>query len=295
MSEVLDLTGVRGLHGQYRSLVLGDPAAAPDVTTDDYAAAQEAVNARKTLDYLLPRARARGARRVLDVGCGVGTMVRTFEQQGFEAYGVDLPGLHRHWQRLGLSTDRMFVVDPDQLRLPFADGAIDFVFTLGVIEHIGTTNGHSDRRPDYHAVRRQWLREVFRVVRPGGAMLVAGPNRGFPVDAAHDLDTRSSALERWLSRRVGLSVHRTWGAYFLWNHADVRRYLDGLPCTIEPQSVEGFLSFGRAHGALQGLLGAYVRHLPRALWGTGFNPWVMALVTKPGPSIAGTTTDGRHG
>ena len=44
---LLDLSGVKGMHGQYRSLVLGDPGAAPDVTTDDYAAAQEAVNAGK--------------------------------------------------------------------------------------------------------------------------------------------------------------------------------------------------------------------------------------------------------
>ena len=281
-APVLDLSGVKGLHGLYRSLVQGDPEAAPDVTTDDYAAAQEAVNAGKTRDYLLPRARALGARRVLDVGCGVGTMVRTFDEDGLEAYGVDLPGLHRHWQRLGLSPERMFVIDPQTLRLPFADNSIDFVYTLGVIEHIGTTNGHSDRRPDYHAVRQQWLREVYRVVKPGGAMLVAGPNRGFPVDAAHDLDTRANALERRLSAWLGLSVHRVWGEYFLWNYGDVHRYLQGLPYRLEPQSVEGFLSFGRARGALHHLASAYARHLPRALWGTGFNPGVMAMVHKPG-------------
>lgn len=282
MNDVLDLSGVRSQHGLYRSLVLGDPAAAPDVTTDDYAADQEAVNERKTLEYLLPMARRLGAQRVLDVGCGVGAMVRTLSGQGLEAYGVDLPGLHRHWQRLGLSPERMFVIDPERLRLPFGDGTMDFVFTLGVIEHIGTTNGHSDRRPDYHALRQQWLREVWRVVRPGGAMLVAGPNRGFPVDAAHDLDTRASGLERWLSARLGLSVHRTWGEYFLWNYADVHRYLQGEPYRLEPQSVEGFLSFGRARGAAHRLATAYARHLPRALWGTGFNPWVMALVHKTG-------------
>lgn len=278
---VLDLSGICGLHGPYRSLVRGDPAAAPDVTTDDYAAAQEQVNAAKTRDYLLPLARRVRAQRVLDVGCGIGMMVRTFEEHGIEAYGVDLPGLHRHWQRMNLSPERMFVIDPQVLQLPFRDDSLDFVYTLGVIEHIGTTNGHSERRPDYQALRRQWLREVYRVVRPGGAMLVAGPNRGFPIDAAHDLDARASALERWLSARLGLSVHRTWAPYFLWNHADVRRYLHGLPHHLEPLSVQGFLSFGRVHGLLNRLANAYVRALPRALWGTGFNPWVMALVHKP--------------
>jgi SAM-dependent methyltransferase len=280
-SSIIDPSSIRGSLGGYGSLLSGAPGEAPDVTTDDYAATQETVNARKTLDYLLPRARALQARRVLDVGCGVGMMVKTFQEQGYEAYGADLPGLHRHWQRLQLSPQRMFIVDPGELRLPFFDGVIDFAFTLGAIEHVGTTNGHSDRRPDYHAVRRQWLREVYRVVRPGGAMLVGGPNRQFPVDAAHGLDSRASSLEHWLSRCLKVSVHRTWGGNFLWAYADVDRYLAGLPHAVQPQSIDGFLDFGRVPGAVQGLARWYVRQLPRALWGTGFNPWVMALVIKP--------------
>lgn len=280
-SSVLDLSGVRRTIGGYGSLLDGAADDAPDVTTDEYAANQEDVNSRKVIDYLVPRVKAAAARTVLDVGCGVGAMVRTFAELGYDAYGVDLPGLHRHWTRLGLSRERMFIVDPAALRLPFASDSIDFVYTLGVIEHVGTSNGHSDRLPDYHARREQWLRELYRVLRPGGRMLVAGPNRKFPLDMAHDLDTRSSDLERWLSRKLRVSVHRTWGEYFLWSYGDVHRYLRGLRYVLEPQPVAGFIGCSRVPALIRPLAQAYVDRLPTPLHGTGFNPWVMALVHKP--------------
>lgn len=276
----LETSGVAQTIGGYRSLFAGALDDAPDTTTDGYAVSQEQDNAAKVVGYLLPRLNRSGARSVLDVGCGVGEMVRTLLAEGYEAYGVDLPGLHRHWRRLGLPEDRMFIVDPGDLRLPFEDGGVDFICTFGVIEHVGTTDGNADRAPDYDARRRHWLRELFRALRPGGTMLVGGPNRQFPVDVAHGLDSRASALERWLTQRARVSVHKTWGANFLWAYGDVVRYLDGLPYTLEPQPVAGFLGCSRVPGPVRPLVQGYVDHLPKALWGTGFNPWMMALIHK---------------
>jgi SAM-dependent methyltransferase len=251
-----------------------------DVTTEDYAAAQNDYQAPKTHSFILPVLRERRATRVLDVGCGVGGMVETIAEAGYEAYGVDLIGLDRRWRELGRSTDRFFIVDPERFALPFADRAIDFAFSLGVIEHVGTTDGHADRRPDWHAMRRDWLREVFRTLSVGGRMLIGGPNRGFPIDVAHGLDSRAAAWERWLSSRMGRSVHRTWGDNFLWSFADVPRYLDELAFTLEPRSVDGLLDFGRVPAPARGLARAYVRRMPRMLLGTGLNPWMLALVTR---------------
>lgn len=267
--------------GGYGSLFAGRVDEAPDTTTDAYAADQETVNARRVIEYLVPLAKLVGARTVLDVGCGVGEMVRTFLGLGYDAYGVDLPGLHRHWSRLGLPHDQMFIVDPARLRLPFVADSVDFAFTLGVIEHVGTSDGMADRVVDYDAIRKEWLREVFRVVRPGGAMLIAGPNRRFPVDVAHGLDSRASATERWLSAKLKASVHKTWGENFLWSYGDVERYLHGLPHRTDPQPIAGFLACSRVPGVVRPAVQAYIDHLPRALLGTGFNPWVMALVHKP--------------
>ena len=277
----VDLTHVVGEIGGYHSLMVSDPDHAPDITSDDYAREQASGNERKTLNYLMPLVQSRGAQSVLDVGCGIGTMVRTFLDRGYSAYGVDLFGLHKHWRRLQLPADRMFVIDPVTLQLPFRTGSLDFIFTLGVIEHVGTSNGLSHRRADYHEVRQVWLRELYRVLKPGGSMLIAGPNRRFPADAAHDLDMVSAPWERWLSRKLGVSVHRTWGEYFLWTYDDIPVYLHGLPHAIEALSIKGFIEFSRVPALVKPLVRFYVDRLPRALLHTGFNPWMMALVSKP--------------
>lgn len=253
---------------------------APRSTTDEYAQDQIANNVRVTRDYLEPLIRRTSSRTVLDVGCGVGTSVATLVEDGYDAYGVDLAPLTRHWAENGIEKGRFFVVVPAPLDLPFEDGALDFVYSFGAIEHVGTVDGHATRRDDYHECRRQWLRELFRAVRPGGHLLVGGPNRRFPLDFSHGLDSRSSALERLLSRAAGVSVHRTWGDYFLWGYGDIPRYLEGLNFQMNALSIQGLLKFGRVPRRLRSFAGLYVEKLPRPALSTAFNPWVMALIRR---------------
>jgi len=264
----------------YGSMV--DPATdnSPDTTTEEYADGQSAVNIRKTLDYILPYAQRQNAHSVLDIGCGVGTMVKTLLENGYNAYGTDLQGLERYWSRQNLPRDRFFIVDASDTRLPFHDNSIDLAFTLGVIEHVGTSDGHAHRLENYHSIRRAWVREAMRVVKVGGGLLIGGPNRNFPVDVGHGLDSRASSLEKYISRMVGASVHKTWGENFLWGFDDLHTYLSGLPCEIEAQSVTGYIGFSRVPRLLRSLVEGYVDHLPGFLLGTGFNPWMMALVRK---------------
>ncbi len=264
----------------YGATVNGSLAELADITTDDYAETQQLVNARKALDFVLPHLRQCGAKAVLDIGCGVGKMVTTLSDEGFDTYGVDLSGLQRRWKQLNLPSRQFFVVGPDQLALPFHDASLDFVFSLGVIEHVGTKDGHANRRPDYHVARRQWVGEIFRTLKPGGHMLLAGPNRSFPIDVAHGLDDRANKIERWLSSKVGASVHKPWGEYFLWNYADFHQYLTGADYKLTPLSVASYVHYSRVPRYVRPLVKFYVDHLPSWLLDSGFNPWVAALVRK---------------
>ena len=257
-------------------------AAAPDTTTEEYDREQQRNNVRVTREYVKPICERTGSRTILDVGCGVGTSVLTLLEDGYDAYGVDLPGLTPYWDRMGCSRDRFFVIAPVNHRLPFEDDAVDLAYSFGVLEHIGTEDGHSRRAADYHEQRRQWLREIYRCVRPGGYLLMGGPNRRFPFDFSHGLDAASSRLEHWASRRMRFTVHRTWGEYFLWSYEDFGRYLDGLPHQMEALSIAGLLRYGRVPGPARWFADAYVRRLPRDLRSTGLNPWVMALIRKGG-------------
>lgn len=245
-----------------------------------YAEAQLRENEQKTYEFLEPILRRIGAQVVLDAGCGVGAMVEALRRHGLDAHGFDLLELVPEWVALGRARDRYVVADPIDLALPYGDRSFDCVFSFGVIEHVGTMDGHATRRPDYAEIRRAWLAELFRVVKVGGHLLLGGPNRNFPVDTAHGLDAAASGAEHALSRLARVSVHRPWGPNFLWGYGDLRDYLGSLPYTLTPLSIDRLGSYSRIPWPFGALARGYVQALPAALLGTGFNPWMMALVRR---------------
>lgn len=286
-ADASPLAGSPLVEGMITARAAGYPSTVASATeipfqaiSDEYAAVQQQVNVDKVDRFVVPLLQRIGARRVLDAGCGVGTMVTHLNTLGLDAYGFDLMESVPRWSMLDLPRERFVAVEPIGAVLPFADRSFDAIFSFGAIEHVGTTNGHSERRADYHEIRTAWVRELFRVLRPGGAMLLAGPNRNFPVDVAHGCDSRALGIEQWLSSKLRITVHRPWGENFLWGYGDVRRYCEGLPCRIEGISIDGYIGFSRVPKPFGTLAETYIRRLPHSLLATGFNPWVCALVTR---------------
>ncbi len=257
----------------------------------DYATRQETTHLRVVQHFLLRFLEHEDSSPVVDVGCGVGGMVMDIVRRGYDAYGIDLPHLVDSWAQNDRPRERFCVVDPLRMELPFDDETVGFAFSFGAIEHVGTTDGHADRRDDYHEIRQKWLREIYRVLRPGGRMLMGGPNRCFPVDI-HGPDSRSSRLEKWTHGKLGLTIHRTWGEYFLWSFGDFHRYLAGLDYQLEAVSMKGYFEYTKnTPGIVKPLIKLYVDHLPRPLLGTGFNPWATAMIRKTLPSQVSARPD----
>lgn len=254
-------------------------------TTEDYAGVQH--NCAPMVAGFLRRRIDRGTcRDVLDVGCGVGASAASLAVMGLNVWGVDLPNVTPLWAAAGRNSERF--VAASALRLPFASDSFDFVYSLGVIEHIGTLTGHCALAPDYEEQRKEYAKEIVRVTRPGGRILIACPNKGFPIDIQHGPGDRiesAGPFRTFIHSRTGMNVHRTWGRYHLPSYRDVKAlFRGGGVRNFSPLPLEGYFEFGRfKKGFLRPFYKAaefWVNNLPRPVRATFLNPYLMLEIRK---------------
>ena len=104
-------------------------------------------------------------KRVLEVGCGLGTDLLQFAQGKAAAVGIDLSS-----QSLSLARQQFQVYDAtgsfalsDAENLPFADASFDVVYSFGVLHHTPDTQKAID--------------ECCRVLKSGGTLILMLYNR----------------------------------------------------------------------------------------------------------------------
>lgn len=99
-------------------------------------------------------------KRVLEVGCGLGTDLLQFARGGAQVYGIDLTqkGARLALRRLALYGQKGNTLVGDSENLPFPDGYFDLVYSWGVIHHTPDTE--------------KAAREIMRVCKPGGRVMV---------------------------------------------------------------------------------------------------------------------------
>jgi ubiquinone/menaquinone biosynthesis C-methylase UbiE len=113
--------------------------------------------------------------RILDCGCGAGEYVRALAHGGADAWGIE-------FSREKVATAprevarRVSIGDLHDIAM--RDATVDAVLLNEVLEHV----------PDDGRA----LREVYRVLKPGGTVLVFSPNRRYPFET-HGAFLRGSA------------------------------------------------------------------------------------------------------
>lgn len=120
--------------------------------------------------------------KILDVGCGIGIMVKALRELGYDAYGLEPGGRFN-----GIEPDiKQFIHNcyADEFAQNISD-TFDVIMSFGVIEHVGTIDGHACLSPDFPDYRLQFIEDQVKLLKPGGFLIVMGPNRMFPFDFQH--------------------------------------------------------------------------------------------------------------
>ncbi|HEY1536785.1 MAG TPA: class I SAM-dependent methyltransferase [Polyangiaceae bacterium] len=204
----------------------------------------------RALESVAPLARG----RLLDVGCGDKPYLEIFEPYVSQYLGVEHEASFRH------TTSATRTRGPDVLydgkRLPFADGEFDTVLSVQTLEHT----------PEPQAL----LREMARVLRPGGVLLLTAPFSFRLHEQPHDYFRYSPHGLRVLCAEAGLLVERCEPMGNLWSLLGhkLNSYLA--------------LNLGRMGGLAQGL--GKLGHEPKQSARPRF--WLMPLVAASMTSVS---------
>jgi SAM-dependent methyltransferase len=208
-------------------------------------------------------------RRILDAGCGTGNNLTHFRRFG-RTVGVDLSDeALRFCKTRGVAAARASL-----LSLPFPDGRFDAVTSFDVLYHRWVEDD------------RAAVREIVRVMKPGGLFLVRVPALkmlwGAHDEAVHSRHRYTRGEVRRLLEGEGLEVLRlTYANTLLFPLIATRRTLDRL--LHRHGSDVGFLPppMEFAFRNLLGIEARLVRHLALPLGAS-----VFALARKPSTAAA---------
>lgn len=159
-------------------------------------------NLHTNLEFLAETDLLRPEDRILEVGCGTGSLTAELSRKGYDITGTDIS---REAIKYGLEkyADIKLMVQPAE-DLDFEDGAFDAVLSFDLFEHIAAIDKH--------------ISEVRRVLRPSGYYLFQTPNKYSNI-IYETLRTKSMQWRRYhpslhspgqLRRRMARHGFETW-------------------------------------------------------------------------------------
>jgi SAM-dependent methyltransferase len=169
---------------------------------------------REELTSRLPEPWEWSGKRILDLGCGTGRVLRHFhaEAELAEFHGCDIHAPSIEWLRAHMTMPVKLFLAPERPSLPVPDDHYDLVFAISVFTHITDTWA-------------EWLLEVHRVLGDDGVFICTFMGSGMS-----DQLRGPPWHEEWSDRRFGMNVlnpGKTWAGG--WSQRMARPVVDPRP------------------------------------------------------------------
>lgn len=144
----------------------------------------------KKIQYLLKKIRSPRLEQscCLDIGCSSAIVTKALAPMFQSIIGIEFD--HQALAQSPIQPpfkDNILLINGDAMALPFADHSFDVILCAQVYEHV----------PD----DTQLAAEMYRVLRPGGAVFFSGPNQSFPFEFHYHLP-----FLHWLPRKLANQV-----------------------------------------------------------------------------------------
>jgi 2-polyprenyl-6-hydroxyphenyl methylase/3-demethylubiquinone-9 3-methyltransferase len=115
--------------------------------------------------------------KVLDLGCGNGSLIATFRGRGWELYGLDISRSGIEQAKKHFENVEFFTGDATgDLTTVFRPAQFDVIISTEVIEHVYNPRG--------------LLRNCFQLLKPGGVLVISTPYHGYLKNLALGLTGR---------------------------------------------------------------------------------------------------------
>lgn len=125
---------------------------------------------------------------VLDVGCGLGVELQYLHEHGWEGLGIDLSRVAL--SRAAHTVQGVHFVVADACRIPVNDGWADAVIDRGCFHYLEASD------------RWRYEREAWRVLRPGGHLLLRACLPHVPGTDPLSVDYLRDLFRQWIQRSI---------------------------------------------------------------------------------------------